>query len=164
MCWGLRHRGLPSPVAGSHTLVTDDLAGSEAFAQPLGPACTPECMLLDPELVTRTARRRHMSVDRRGYLRVTLANISGGRGGGKKRRKVNEWAHRLVTWAMYGPPPAGLKCPEVMHVCDPATGEGNPRCLNPQHAHTRCGYGLARWGAAAGVGAPAAAACGAPVF
>ena len=148
----------PSTSAGPQRVVTDELRGSEAFAQPLlGPSGgPPECMLLDADLVTRTAQQRHMWVDARGYLKVTLANISEGRkeGGGKKAGargkkagtrgksgargksgggKVSEWAHRLVTWAMFGPPPSGLAHPEVMHVCDPATGEGNPRCLNPQH-------------------------------
>jgi hypothetical protein len=128
----------PCTSTGPQPLVTDVLSGSEAFAQPLDPAGgRSQCMLLSPSLVHRTVPpQSHMSVDRRGYLRVTLANISVGRGGTSRASgslcKVSEWAHRIVTWAMYGPP-SGLQNPEVMHVCDPATGEGNPRCLNPQH-------------------------------
>lgn len=40
------------------------------------------------------------------------------------QKPVMEYAHRIVAWAMFGPP---LEGQEVMHVCN------NPKCLSPMH-------------------------------
>ena len=55
-----------------------------------------------------------------GYLYVTLA--------GSGKHKVCEGVHRLIRWAVAGPPPVhSRETWDCMHVCH------NPRCLNPCH-------------------------------
>lgn len=97
-----------------------ELPGHLAFAEPIG--LQPQldmCMLPDAASVSRT---KHIAFDRHGYLLVKIARRPKPRGGW-----VAERAHRLVLWAMWGPPPVGLLRPVCMHVCH------NCSCLNPDH-------------------------------
>jgi hypothetical protein len=61
--------------------------------------------------------------ERRGYVKVTLGNLRG--------RSITEWGHRLVLWAVHGPPasPEGWTTsgPHCLHMC------GQKDCLNPSH-------------------------------
>lgn len=61
------------------------------------------------------------------YMLVNLGSLKG--------EAIKEYAHRLVLWAMHGPPTKmladmggwGPKGPQCLHVC------GNKDCLNPAH-------------------------------
>ena len=55
---------------------------------------------------------------RLGYLHVYL--------GTKDKKPEMEYAHRLVLYSIYGPPPDEESC-VAMHTCN------NPGCLNPHH-------------------------------
>ena len=59
-----------------------------------------------------------------GYLKVTIASRRGRLGGGG----MLERAHRIVLWAMFGPPPSHLKQPVAMHTCSKRKD-----CLQPLH-------------------------------
>lgn len=73
------------------------------------------CMLVQKAKVKST---KHFSMSR-GYLQVKLAIHKGS--------LVAEGMHRLVAYCCYGPPPADMAKPVVMHVCN------NKACLNPNH-------------------------------
>ena len=49
-----------------------------------------------------------------------------------RKTYVREYAHRIVLWACYGPPPENILDPVAMHVCSPG-GRGTWKCLNPEH-------------------------------
>lgn len=81
------------------------------------------CMMVDPRKIVKV-NREHRSVrllfyEDRAYLRVRLTMSKG--------RPMYEYAHRIVHWAMTGPPPAHLVDPVAMHTCH------NGKCLNPRH-------------------------------
>lgn len=60
---------------------------------------------------------------RRPYLRIALAGRRAG-----QRSPTMEYAHRVVCWIFYGPPPGGdWGRYQVGHLC------GNARCLCPSH-------------------------------
>lgn len=65
----------------------------------------------------------HMSGVEGNYLNLTLA-VAGKDAHGHELAEVKEKAHRLVAWAVRGPPPEGT---EVMHLCH------NKSCLCPCH-------------------------------
>jgi hypothetical protein len=97
------------------------LRGRDCFSRPLAdPRQVPVCMCFDPEKVRQA---KHMQVITK-YLKLQLGSIVFGRG---HRKPVREWAHRVVLWAVYGPPPCGMAKPVAMHICN------NPACLNPEH-------------------------------
>ena len=107
---------VPNAVPGPDVL----LSGHEAFEQPLG--LVPQldlCMLPDAQAVRST---RHIAFDQRGYLLVKVGRRPKSRGGWLAER-----AHRIILWAIWGPPPAGMIRPVCMHVCN------QPSCLNPDH-------------------------------
>lgn len=120
---GVLHRGArtqrcrpdladPDGPAGCRTL-----RGSEAFAKPLDAGDA--CMWVSKALVKAHAC---MNIPRAGgYLHVAI----GARKGGKP--PIYEYAHRIVAWAMLGPPLEALQAPVVMHTCADET------CLNPRH-------------------------------
>ena len=99
------------------------------FAQPLqyerrglfGSGVEGACMLLS-EAKVATAKGMYQQ-ERCGYVKVTLGELRG--------RSITEWGHRLVLWAMHGPPvsPAGwtTRGPHCLHMC------GHKDCLNPSH-------------------------------
>ena len=96
------------------------LPGSEAFARP--PGYTPDlrgCML--PEQAA-TACTPYVFRDANGYLMVTIGRAADG-------RFIRERAHRIVLWAMHGPPPPSLRDPVCMHLCCHRTF----KCLNAEH-------------------------------
>lgn len=81
-----------------------------------------KCMEVDPRQLVKVNREvKPMLVRYRPapYLVVRLTAASG--------MSVYEGAHRLLMWAMKGPPPITLVDPVVMHVCH------NGGCLNPRH-------------------------------
>jgi hypothetical protein len=69
------------------------------------------------------------SHDPRGYLSVTLLGkthpCTTQETGAVDRTPIFEKAHRLILWAMLGPPPVGK--PHVMHLCN------NPSCVSLHH-------------------------------
>lgn len=88
----------------------------------------PACMLLDSSKVTQSTFMRKVAQpkhkrcqfqSRSWYLRVKLGVVNGS--------QVWEYAHRLVLWAMCGPPPPEINFPVAMHICH------NACCLNPLH-------------------------------
>lgn len=96
--------------------------GHEALATPLGKEPTLEqcCMVPDEAIVRNT---RHINFDKsHAYVLVKVARRPKRLGGWLQER-----AHRIILWAMHGPPPAGLCRPVAMHLCH------NRRCINPQH-------------------------------
>jgi hypothetical protein len=135
----LHHKALTRQVLGNPRLPRLEnkvVAGSVALASPLPPqqqggATTDAtnqgpCMLLDK---TKVAATPHVWWKAGGqqYLKVGLASVKEG-DGVTKPTLVYEYAHRIVLWAMHGPPPANLMEPIVaMHTCH------NPRCINPNH-------------------------------
>ena len=66
------------------------------------------------EVASFSTRGLHQ-VEPSSYVRVYMGRSNG--------VVVNEYAHRLVLWAMHGPPVD----PHCLHVC------GNKDCLNPSH-------------------------------
>jgi hypothetical protein len=91
------------------------MSGREAFARPLHDGC----MMVDPRKV---AAARDTWPLMGGY---TMLHLGGKPGRGNVR--IYERAHRVVTWCIYGPPPASIASPVVMHVCD------HGGCLHPDH-------------------------------
>jgi hypothetical protein len=80
------------------------------------------CLRLDRVALQQDKQAYLLQYDAAGYLRIQLTKH--GRGTGT----LFEWAHRLVTWCAYGPPPAELGSnPVAMHLCN------NPDCLHPLH-------------------------------
>jgi hypothetical protein len=65
----------------------------------------------------------HMSGAKGAYLSLTIAMAGQGHDG-NTYGEIKEWAHRLVAWAVYGPP---TESQEVMHLCH------NRDCLAPAH-------------------------------
>lgn len=117
-----------SHVAGSSAA---PMHGSRAFAMPLMFAArsttravtlTYACMLVEKAKVELC---KHMSMSRKGYLKLSIAHVP--RCTPKRDNTVMEYAHRVVLWAMYGPPPSDIVHPVVMHTCN------HPACLNPNH-------------------------------
>lgn len=97
---------------------THVLAGSEAFAKPLTAGDT--CMWVDPAMA-RAHAAMSLTTKKGAYLHVAIGvEPSGG-------IRIYERAHRIVAWAMLGPPPPDLKAPVAMHTC------GDTTCLNPLH-------------------------------
>lgn len=97
-----------------------ELSGHKAFETPLG--LVPQldlCMLPDEAAVKNT---RHIAFDHRGYLLVKVGRRPKSRGGW-----LGERAHRIILWAIWGPPPPGMDKPVCMHVCN------HWSCLNPDH-------------------------------
>jgi hypothetical protein len=85
------------------------------------------CLRVDGNLMAqRTARHLLHCTQQGGYLRVQLTKTSGS--ADRSDRGVFEYAHRLVAWCIYGPPPSQLGMDAVvMHTCNRAD------CLNPDH-------------------------------
>mgnify|MGYP002129446951 CR=1 FL=1 len=123
------------PETGDTEMVEEELAGSAALAAPLTkqvpgqPRPVPQCMLLDK---TKVAGTRHVWQEdklRVAYLRVDLGWVR--EETGVKPIPVCEYAHRLVLWAMHGPPPRALTeqggAVVAMHTCH------NPMCISPSH-------------------------------
>lgn len=121
------------------------LPGSEGFARPLlmrsfeggRYGMHDQCMLIDP---ARVRNMSHMSLapQRRakdsvwgkrrlaqgpGYLKLVISSIRNS----SSVDSVTEYAHRVVLWSMYGPPPADIRDPVAMHTCN------HPGCLSPNH-------------------------------
>lgn len=112
----------------THVAEARTLHGSEAFQAPLAGSGETGygrggCMDTD---VSNVASARHSSLLASGYTSIVLANVAKSRGA-PCSCTVSELAHRIVVWAMYGPPPASIRHPEAMHLCN------NQRCLNPLH-------------------------------
>lgn len=96
------------------------MSGSDAYAYPPGASASLElrsCMLMDMDKIRRTP---FVNVDNTGYVLVVLAYDSRG-------RPIQERAHRIVLWAMYGPWPASLGSPVAMHICKARS------CSNGEH-------------------------------
>ena len=95
-------------------------AGHAALGTPLGRVpLLDQCMVPDAALVRGTP---HINFDEGGYLLLAVARRAPSLGGW-----LHERAHRVVLWAFFGPPPAGLRRPCVMHVCH------NPMCCSVDH-------------------------------
>lgn len=100
------------------------LKGRECFIRPVLDSSDPRhavpvCMCVDPAKVA-TAKHFRMEPGK-GYVRVDLGRVG-------RLVPVKERAHRIVLWAIYGPPPEGIRRNlVVMHMCN------NPACLNPEH-------------------------------
>lgn len=96
------------------------LPGHRALVTPLGLIPTLQlCMRVDPQLVIAT---KHMHFHSDGYLTIAVGKQDKPSGGW-----ILEKAHRIVLWALYGPPPEDLAQPCVMHICHV------PDCLNVDH-------------------------------
>lgn len=107
---------------------TRALSGSDAFAKPLdaGDTCMWASLAMvraHPSMLMAT-RAGHNKNSKTGgsYLRVAIGEQPGVRG-----KPVYERAHRIVAWAMFGPPPREIAQPVAMHTC------GDKTCLNPRH-------------------------------
>lgn len=111
------------PETGHNKLVNKVLSGRQALASPLtrqGPGQVQGvpgqgqegpgglCMLLD---TTKVAATRHVRTeeDRGKYLRLDLALVQVNEHVRRPNAHVFEYAHRIVLWAMHGPPPEFLK-------------------------------------------------------
>ena len=95
-------------------------AGHAALGSPLGRVpLLDQCMVPDASLVRGMP---HINFDQKGYLLLSVARRATRLGGW-----LHERAHRVVLWAFFGPPPAGLRRPCVMHVCH------NTRCCSVDH-------------------------------
>ena len=84
------------------------------------------CMFISASEVASFSTRGLHQVEPSSYVRVYMGRSNG--------VVVNEYAHRLVLWAMHGPPVDMLAAegwtssgPHCLHVC------GNKDCLNPSH-------------------------------
>lgn len=96
-------------------------------------------MVVDKSKVATTRHVRLMSSHgHHQYTRLHLASITGREQveGGERlgdqpqpvtATAIHEDAHRIVLWAMHGPPPAFLRHPVAMHACHNAT------CISPSH-------------------------------
>lgn len=118
--------GVLHPVAKRRTIIAPrgqavqtNMIGSKAFVYPLTKEedGQPVCMVYDADKLRET---RYMSRMPAGYISIYL-------GTDHSRREVKELAHRVVLWAIKGPPPLAIKYPVAMHTCN------NTRCLNPLH-------------------------------
>lgn len=80
------------------------------------------CLLVDPKAVAATS---HMELSK-GYLRLWLTTHTS-----QKGSRLSEYAHRLVLWAIQGPPNeahfGGWAGAVAMHKCH------NPLCVHPCH-------------------------------
>ena len=114
------------PIAKRRTFIHPDgsatytnMKGSDAFKYPLTREDTnePVCMVYH----TETARElKYIHALKTGYVGVALGALPGG-------VELKELAHRIVMWAIKGPPRDSMRCPVVMHKCN------NKKCLNPMH-------------------------------
>ena len=101
------------------------LTGSEAFTLPPGPVPSlnnGSCIIPSTEEIKNT--KGVDQVDKL-YLQVKVGRIS-------SKSHIRERLHRIVLWACYGPAPAGIAEPVVMHICS-QRGPGAWKCLNPEH-------------------------------
>ena len=107
------------PLAGGDAVAF--ALGHEALGMPLGhEPQLDQCMVPDEALVQGTP---HIKFDKKHeYLLVKVARRPKRLGGWLQER-----AHRVVLWAFFGPPPADMRRPCVMHVCH------NRRCIQPEH-------------------------------
>lgn len=119
---GMAH--LPSssaaPLHGSHAFVRPLMYRAQTTTRTV--TLTFACMLVER---AKVALCKHMSMSKRGYLKLSIAHVP--KSTPKLDNTLMEYAHRVVVWAMYGPPPADIVHPVVMHTCN------NPACLNPNH-------------------------------
>jgi hypothetical protein len=122
--WAGKHllpkaRGVPSPAGGGAMI---RIRGRAAMEQALWPGC----MQLDPKKIKATnkaeKRGRGLLVHRNPppYYKVRLTEPV-------KGLAIFEFLHRLVLWAMKGPPPSDIVVPVAMHSCD------NGKCVNWRH-------------------------------
>ena len=98
----------------------ESLSGSLAFTQP--PGASPSlcaCMLPRVAAIRRTP---HIRRTPDGYLLITIGRTSTG-------APIQERVHRIVMWAMHGPPPKRVSDPVCMHMCD----HRGLKCLNAEH-------------------------------
>ena len=114
------------PIAKRKSFTTPDgelvhtaMRGAEAFKYPLAKEASGQqvCMVYKVEKARET---KHIYPLKSGYITVVL----GYKGKGVQ---VLELAHRLVLWAIKGPPPTSMMYPVAMHTCN------NKSCLNPMH-------------------------------
>lgn len=131
------------PLQGGNYIDHLNLSGSLSLEYPPGDtrsedgSCIPDsCLEIDinkipPRKPTGSQDVKHVHVKRGGYLVIQMA----------KRKKchgnwIKEFAHRIVTFAMFGPQPQALARRRingrntgcvVMHNCH------NPKCVNPEH-------------------------------
>lgn len=127
-----------NPETEEEEVVEQELSGLAALSAPLThqgsqvPGQQPgasACMLLDK---TKVAETRHVWQEKESgnYLRIKLAMVQEEEGSARPS-PVCEFAHRLVLWAMHGPPPKKITDEGVrivaMHICH------NSMCISPSH-------------------------------
>lgn len=101
------------------------LTGSEAFTLPPGPVPSinkGSCIIPSTQEIKNT---KGVDPLMKYYLHVKVGRIS-------SKSYIKEALHRIVLWACYGPAPAGIAHPVVMHICR-QRGPGAWACLNPEH-------------------------------
>ena len=101
------------------TATYTNMKGSDAFKYPLirEDNNQPVCMVYHIEAAREL---KYMHALKSGYIGVALGTLPGG-------ITVQELAHRIVMWAIKGPPRASITYPVVMHTCN------NKMCINPMH-------------------------------
>ena len=114
------------------------LSGSEAFTLPPGPVPSlnkGSCIIPSTQEIKNTKGVDPMN---KTYLHVKVGRIS-------SKSYMKEALHRIVLWACYGPAPAGIADPVVMHICS-QHGPAAWKCLNPEHlVWGEMGINLGRW-------------------
>ena len=101
------------------------LRGSEVFTLPPGPVPSlnnGSCIIPSTEQIKNT---KGVDPTDKTYLHVKVGRIS-------SKSHIKEKLHRIVLWACYGPAPASIEDPVVMHICS-QRGPEAWRCLNPEH-------------------------------
>lgn len=109
-----------SAPASTSAPIQETLLGSQAFLSPPGPHPDLATCMQPTQASVKNASNISPTTRGHGYIRVKVGLPN-----------IMEYAHRIVLWACYGPPPQDIVEPVVMHLCCHARGEFV--CLNPEH-------------------------------